>query len=596
MLLVFYVIIRVLLLIPFGDLAFIAKIGDVVEFVLLMSLVWFWSWLLRRVERFFFSKAGEEQERNYFRKMCMLLNYYIPMYGIFVHMLVTYSTDYWESGQSDRLGFFHFRMPWGNCSVEKNFTATLINQSFNFTLTQAKLLVDDLPDTTLLSNCNHYCDVIKDMNTSLAASCFHTLENTGFNNWLRYLVFLPVFFVWASVAICIFLTLFHIKSLMQAATYDADFWARHDVVMWIIALPSVYGILSFKAAERCLQVAYNFQDLEVKEEQWKFYAADFAVSDLYEALALVLFGNLTFARITEEHHETLEDMDEQVKKFNLKGKQKNLVDAVLKTSKELYEPMAASTASLLTTCVYGFIFSCIMDATIAIADLLLYENLDSSSYDQISGTMAKAENFMLGFGFVTSSMAIYGVIRIEVAFHEVLDHAHFHAWWKFLSCKLLVSLAFIQQIICFFPLPGLDGAYPRLLTEVESNFLYAACLSMESLLVSLICLKAWRSEETWYGGDEQRNKSVFPQIPYLASVALSGDGGAPSWNSEAQQGLLAEGQRLPSFFRTASEGSGGSGGARGSTRFVRHGTVIEHMCQTATIRTQESAEQDAVSR
>lgn len=503
-----------------GELSsFTDKIPDVMELVPLMGIVFFWTWLLGKLEKCIFRRSSKD--RNRLRKIGMLLNYYVPMYWIFLRVLYNSTREYLLRGQCDSYGFLYFRLhdfgsfffhadgqPCGICSVEKNFTASLLHQVFKKTLDQANGLVD----MTEIRNgeCTDYCNVFNNnhLNDTHASteSCLSSLSKFGFDNWLKYFVLVPPLFVWASVAICLYLTLWHIISLMRAKIYNEDFWARHQVVMWIIALPTVYGILSFKAMERCLQVAYDFEHTEeLANQQWKFYNADFAVGDLYEALALLWFGNLTFGRITQEHDRVMSDMDRSVLKHT--ESQQIWAKELVERGQSLYEPMAASTSSLLTTCVFGFIFSCIADASIAIADLGLFIYMKGENYQALEPTMQKAENFMLGFGFVTSSMAIYGVIRIEVAFHDVLHELNFHAWWKFLSCKLLVSLAFLQQIICFFPLPGL-GPRPgeedaprmrmRLLTVVESNFLYAACLSMESLLVSLICLKAWRSEENWY--------------------------------------------------------------------------------------------------
>merc|ERR1712129_78876 len=100
-----------------------------------------------------------------------------------------------------------------------------------------------------------------------------------------------------------------------------------------------------------------------------------------------------------------------------------------------------------------------------------------------------AHYFFLGMGTIASSAAIGNVVTVEHTFEEFLNK--FSPSPKFWSTKILVTIAFLQSLLLYVP----PLSY---LSITEQSLFYASALTMECFVVSLLHLKAWQPEESWY--------------------------------------------------------------------------------------------------
>mmetsp|Transcript_29428 Transcript_29428/g.51594 ORF Transcript_29428/g.51594 Transcript_29428/m.51594 type:complete len:656 (-) Transcript_29428:13-1980(-) len=463
---------------------------DFVEIVPLVLSTYIWHFVVQCI-------AGHFRTQQCMRQKIVLLTYYGPMYFVFGFLLFQYTFDF--------INRDIWRLSVEEGCAEAGAVAFLRNQT-DYEET-GRLRIEH---PCLNTNCNSLAD------ESLREQCVSMSRETSMPKWLRSVPLLTPVFAWFSFLVGLYQMIRHSRKLWKYAVHSEP-WLKHDTVIQITTLPTVYSILSFKALLRSFEVIYSsygkdelcyaqitqqlsmtvvnstlaYKAERCSNSQWKFYLADFAMADLYEAWALLRFGRLKFNRIKEEHKAT-RDAWQKYARSNTKLR-------VYEQGEQIYQPMAKSTEAILYVCIYAFIFSCVMNSGYEVTDLLMYL-YNESLYKVCSSYLEKAHYFMLGFGFVTSTMAIYAIIQIETSFHRELDG--FNPWWKFLSCKILVSLAFLQEGICLIPMPGVGGGNSlQEMTDTQSNMFYAACLCYESFLVSLFCLQAWRASEKWYDDD-----------------------------------------------------------------------------------------------
>merc|ERR1712187_770440 len=117
-------------------------------------------------------------------------------------------------------------------------------------------------------------------------------------------------------------------------------------------------------------------------------------------------------------------------------------------------------------------------------------------------------------GFFASGAAIYNIFIVERAYHTELEGCS--PILKFLSVKILVSLAFfqrgvisclqiasqllpatVQHIVTYVPLAGDILNF----SQVQMHLFYPALVLFECLLAALMHVWAWRSSEDWYSED-----------------------------------------------------------------------------------------------
>lgn len=444
--------------------------ADMMQLAPLLLVTYSWHFVVHAIASRFRTQAC-------MRQILAIPTYYGPMYVVFFMLLMQYTREFITTH------VWHYS--WDGCAESGAVSFLKIWNATD----------ESIPD---LDNCNLSCESELADDHSRLKWCYHISKDTTMPQWLRVLPLFTPIFAWMSFLVGVVQMWKHSRQLWLYPS-NSDAWKKHDTVVLITTLPTVYALLSFKALLRSFEVVFSrfdvnqlrndhrFGSLEEKyaflsTSQWKFYNADFAVADLYEAWALLRFGRLKFERIKEEHNATRKAW-KGFARSNTKLK-------IFEQGEQIYEPMAKSTEAILMVCIYCFIISTLLDSFYAITDLVLYVYVNDV-YEDMQTMLNKAHYFMLGVGFVTSTMAIYAIIQIEVSFHKELEG--FYPWWKFLSCKILVSLAFLQEGICLLPMPGVG-----VMNDTMANMFYAACLCYESFVVSMICTQAWPSNEDWY--------------------------------------------------------------------------------------------------
>merc|ERR1712048_673188 len=94
-------------------------------------------------------------------------------------------------------------------------------------------------------------------------------------------------------------------------------------------------------------------------------------------------------------------------------------------------------------------------------------------------------------GLVASSAAIGNIIQVERVLHHELQE--FKPFLKFWGTKILVSFAFIQEILVVLPIPPFST-----MSDVHSKLFYSTALCYECFFVSLLHMHAWSPFESWY--------------------------------------------------------------------------------------------------
>jgi hypothetical protein len=290
--------------------------------------------------------------------------------------------------------------------------------------------------------------------------------------------------------------LVHVKRHNGICTEKGEgLWS--DKVILIVALPMIYGLMSFKSVIRSLQIYINHiptaghSDASVVrfsgyEERKGFlnemYAANFAVGDLMETIALVTFGELIAAYLKHRMEITKKHMEDK------------------KVEEKDVETLTAATETVSQLTVAGvqlFCLACILssawDLTITtmpqyfpgVADNLFSTNPENLGSLQKEEMRSKAETFFLGFSFAASFAAIGNIMILEENYHHFLTE--FMPSLKFWGTKILVSLACLQSCVLGV-LPG---------TVAQHNLIYACMLNMECLIIALFHYKAWNATQSW---------------------------------------------------------------------------------------------------
>lgn len=296
-------------------------------------------------------------------------------------------------------------------------------------------------------------------------------------------------------------TISHAKEVHKKGLH-LDMLPKHDKAMQIVALPMIYGLMAFKSMMRMWQVCMNDQHEHALREldSWnartgflnQMYEANFSVADLYEAWALYHFASLAVEVVKE------------------KAEDANLNMPVL----------ISAIQNLTSQGIWGFIFCCLLNSAYTLI-------LTSGEFYGSDGEGGTAESFrsatesgenvygfpsqIKGAGFLASSLAIMNVVKIELGFHHELTL--FSPGLKFLSTKVLVSLAFMQSLI--LSVPPFSGWSPT-----GQNMFYASLLCVECFFVALLHVKAWPAKEDWYHDEEVKRASIVELIHKSSSANL----------------------------------------------------------------------------
>lgn len=317
---------------------------------------------------------------------------------------------------------------------------------------------------------------------------------------------------WASVCSPIPVLLAWFVSLLDTFRHVRVMWYNtdlsetsvraHDRAVQIIALPAVFALMSLSGVARIWDVMRDsFSDdvdgMDTWEERrmmaFQFYDAHYHIADLYEAWSLMHFGKLALEvlaarfRRTTIQEEGADPFDDDVDHHG------GLV--------KLATRMNATVQTLTMQGIWSFVVVCGAESLYGVANpviILFLHRLGLHSYGFVSPVLkameesqAEIHNVFIGMGFVASCAAITNIVQVEHALRDELKD--FRPFWKFLGTKVLVSFAFIQQIMVMLPVPPF-----RQMTTSQSKLFYSTLLCYECFAVSILHMYAWAPDEAWY--------------------------------------------------------------------------------------------------
>jgi hypothetical protein len=297
------------------------------------------------------------------------------------------------------------------------------------------------------------------------------------------------FWVVGSFVVCLFHTWQHVNETRSMNKHHVHEDTKRDSTILVLALPAIYGLMAFKAVVHVWQVIVNqpmgFEFVQNWEDRKDFYdqmyESCFMVGDVYEAMALYMFGVLTVSCITEKVHKQAESA-----KNDKQGSA--ATDEFCKTGNDL----AHSLHGLTVIGIRYFCLSCIFQAFYYITTIgLKYNNYDLGITKEQE---ALVSSFFTGTGTIASFAAIENIIVVEHAFGETLLEA-FSPAKKFWSAKVLVSLSFLQK--CLLVLPPFSHWSPT-----QQNLWFSTLITFECFVIALFHLLAWGHKEEWYDKTE----------------------------------------------------------------------------------------------
>jgi len=325
----------------------------------------------------------------------------------------------------------------------------------------------------------------------------------GDKPWLKWFAIICPLFALGCFGVCAFHTWQHVQQMKEnnggKIMHMSGNALWNDSIVVIVVLPAIYGLMSFKSVVRMLQVYVNhvpvaggddsalrFQSYnERKSFLVDMYTANFAVGDIMETVALIIFGQLISQYLNKRIEVTLHNMESK----SLSDKDIESVEAANKT-----------VANLTVAGVQLFCLACILsgawDLTITTMPTYfpsvlphLFSTAEPVGLLQLEATKAHVESVLLGFSFAASFAAIGNIMTLEEQYHHFLDA--FSPKMKFWGTKMLVSLAALQGST-FALLTGVGWS------TIEVDLLYACVLTLECFLIALFHMLAWPAQETWH--------------------------------------------------------------------------------------------------
>mmetsp|Transcript_42816 Transcript_42816/g.71208 ORF Transcript_42816/g.71208 Transcript_42816/m.71208 type:complete len:427 (+) Transcript_42816:60-1340(+) len=308
---------------------------------------------------------------------------------------------------------------------------------------------------------------------------------------LRRFSLLSPLWVLGTFVVCSYHTIKHVIKIHQRSGSSGKCSSLrdcplHDHTISILALPLVYGLMSFKSVMRCWQICINdagFSQehrfngfLDRKNFLEEMYEANFLVGDIYEAIALITFGKVISAVIKKN----IARSDECTATKTLLGAIRKLTVAgvtIFATSCFL------SAGYVLVVTFIGLEFPSVFPGIFGrhlSNPGLLYEPMFKEKLTQ----------FLSGFGFAASWAAIGNILTVEKDFHDYLQG--FNPKVKFWGTKVLVTLAFVQSTLLAITPPFSSWG------KNYCNLFYSSVLCFQCCILSLLHMHAWNADEAWY--------------------------------------------------------------------------------------------------
>jgi hypothetical protein len=224
------------------------------------------------------------------------------------------------------------------------------------------------------------------------------------------------------------------------------------------------------------------------------------VGDLYEAWALYQFAELIFEVI----HSVM-SKDIGLSRKNAKENEDLMV------SHDRLVMSYEATKSLAWLGILTFVAVCVGEAGWSLWLLFFSNSTDIRTPEGAEAYEESMSQFTLA-GFIASGAAVYNVYKVEHTFQDAFLK-DFHPTIKFLTVKVLVSMAFIQRGV-FNGLQALDKYLPAFLhkiighvtflqqlvdfTPCKFELFYSALIVFECCFICFLHLAAWNSQEAWY--------------------------------------------------------------------------------------------------
>merc|ERR1719421_1077624 len=241
---------------------------------------------------------------------------------------------------------------------------------------------------------------------------------------------------------------------------------QRDLTIAFLALPMMYGMMSLRAVMDCWFVITNTSIGvhetwgELKDFFFQAFEANFLVADLYESLALLVFAQITMTVLRSRVMVLQRDDVETINNLHSllatdePGIRLAPSPSACTLSERTHEVLEALSATLLLSIKY---FCCACGAqALYFLFITTFEyfghpvealsTAQSKATFMSASTASKIRTFFLGMGFISSSAAIHSMVILE----RSIGHRYLHGYnagMKFMSAKVLVSLAFLQWLV-----------------------------------------------------------------------------------------------------------------------------------------------------
>jgi hypothetical protein len=240
----------------------------------------------------------------------------------------------------------------------------------------------------------------------------------------------------------------------------------------------------------------------------------FYVGDLYEAWALFQFGQLVLELIESGILEQADPSGGNVAK-------RAQANALLQSHK--------AVEALAWLGIWSFLLVCVGQAGWSLWLLTISGFNNPQSAENYDNSMSQ---FYVA-GFLASCAAIYNVWIVENRFHHYLDN--FYPNMKFLTVKVLVSIAFVQRggfaalgsMGAFLPVAIQKWPFVQqfmLIPPTQFEMFYAGLIVTECFLIGLAHQWAWSSAESWY---DEIGRAIEDVYDDESRILLPKTAGAP---------------------------------------------------------------------
>eukprot|EP00928_Gymnodinium_smaydae_P042681 TRINITY_DN28705_c0_g1_i1.p1 TRINITY_DN28705_c0_g1~~TRINITY_DN28705_c0_g1_i1.p1 ORF type:complete len:547 (-),score=70.68 TRINITY_DN28705_c0_g1_i1:169-1809(-) len=340
--------------------------------------------------------------------------------------------------------------------------------------------------------------------------------------WLRTLCFIAPIFIGLTFVVTAAHIWLHFPKIRG---FDDDLrWYpsySHDLAMQVVALPLVYGIFALDSVYRMLRLITGeaYMDFDPSEfvtpARWsshvyhieQMYDTNFELADLYEAWALQSFALLCFVRVGRQiklEAPTVKYIIETLQK-HLAGVQGDgsrdrriLDDLIILNNPQafLFEPLQRTAGIGVMVFVYTY-----ATKSLYLLGLSIMEdapiNKPLCGPEGLLPAVCSLTSYVDGAAFLASTLAIYNLVVFEHKLDVILRKENFRPFLKFLTVKVLVSIAFFQNYILSVVMQTFLQS-----PDVQIKLCYACLICFEVLPIGLVVYYAWRPlAGDWYSGD-----------------------------------------------------------------------------------------------